>query len=95
MSFRSRFPSFGVILIHLLPYRCNADSESTQGGRAFPLIVAGSVNPQGLFADFTQGRLDHFQVIWAPGTDVVCASGVGMGSVTSSGTSFSAGMVSL
>ena len=65
-----------------------------QEAMRFPLIVAGSTTQRGLYADFSQGTLDYHQVIWAPGLNVRCASGTGLGDVPGSGTSFSAGMVS-
>jgi len=62
----------------------------------FPLIVAGAVTNRGLFAPFSQGRLNRYQLAWAPGDGVRCARRDGVrGDVWASGTSFSAGMVSV
>jgi len=60
---------------------------------AFPIIVAGSVDNDGVTAPFSQGP-SHVTA-YAPGARIQCALGSGYGSGLNEGTSFSAGMVSL
>ena len=56
------------------------------------VIVVGSVDNNGL--EFPSSQHGPLVSVWAPGADVVCASNVGTGSQTLSGTSMAAGMVS-
>lgn len=61
--------------------------------RTFPIIVAGTIDDDGVTADFSQGP-DHVTA-YAPGDPVRCAIGNGYTSHLERGTSFSAGMVSV
>ena len=57
---------------------------------SFPLIVAGSVNNEGVESPFSQGP-EHVS-IWAPGQPVTCAKRNGVRPAV--GTSYSTGIVS-
>lgn len=76
----------------------NKDVDTLPAGWAdavFPLIVAGSVNNNGILSSFSQGP-SHVTT-WAPGEDVQCASrrnAQRQNFQLETGTSFSAGMVS-
>lgn len=61
-------------------------------GPDLPLIVAGSVDNGGILAPFSQGP-DHVDT-WAPGVEVSCTRPI-MAAQMGTGTSYSAGMVSL
>lgn len=81
--------------VNAVPALWGIASASYRPAISFPLIVAGAVTNQGLFAPFSQGRLDYHQLVWGPGEGVRCAGKDGSGeSMVGTGTSFSAGMVS-
>lgn len=61
-------------------------------GPDLPLVVAGSVDNGGILAPFSQGP-DHVDT-WAPGVEVSCTRPI-MAAQMGTGTSYSAGMVSL
>ena len=61
-----------------------------------PILVAGATTIRGDLAGFSQGQGQvRSDILWAPGNDIVCADGsTDAGLKKTSGTSFSASMVS-
>ena len=76
---------FGRQDVDTLPARW----AGSPGTPVFPLIVAGSVNDQGILTFFSQGP-SHVTA-WAPGLQIQCAKRGGFR--RADGTSFSTGMV--